>query len=282
VFLLLGGGGTDQIQSCARYAASQGVPYLSAGTTEVGIRGLENYFAVSMSYAQQGTLLAQYIKKNFTTDGARVAIVATDTPNFDDAVTSFTEAFSGVKVFRPEKNQRGGSMAGNLCTGNVKNYDVVYPLTAPTYYLEMAGASQCRPQYAGVGITMGLDQVADTGCSAGRSTENAVFFSPAPAFADSNDYDPKFRQAGGTDDIMFLLWGLMKSTHQLFLKTGEDLSRERFIAASETAAFETGVYPRIQYEPDDRFGAKQVHVLKNVCSGDSGHYETLEAFKSSF
>ena len=282
VFLLLGGGGTDQVQSCARYAASVGVPYLSAGTTEVGIRGLDNYFAVSESYAQQGPQLAQYIKREFTTDAARVAMVVTDTPNFDDAVTAFTEAFPGVKVFRPAKNQRGGSMAGNLCTGNVKNYDVVYPLTAPTYYLEMAAAAQCHPQYAGVGITMGLDQVADTGCSGNRPTENGVFFSPAPAFADSNDYDPKFRQAGGSDDIMWLLWGLMKSLHQLFLETGEDLSRERFIAASESATVKTGVYPDVQYAPDDRFGAKQVHVLKNVCTGDGGHYVTLEAFKSSF
>jgi hypothetical protein len=282
VFLLIGGGGTDQIQSCARYAASKGVPYLSAGVTEIGIRGLENYFALSMSYAQQGPLLAQYIKKRFTTDASRVAMVATDTPNFDDAVDSFTEAFPGVKVFRPAKNENGESMAGNLCTGSVKNYDVVYPLVAPTYYLRLAGAAQCRPQYAGVGVTQGLDTVASTGCRAGGSTQDAVFFSPAPAFADSNDYDPKFRQSNGSDDIMFLLWGVSASLHQLFDKTGENLTREGFIATTETARIHTGVYPDLQYSPEERFGAKQVHVIKNVCTGDSGHYETLEAFKSSF
>ncbi len=280
VFLLLGGGGTDQIQSCARYAASKGVPYLSAGTTEVGIRGLENYFAASESYAQQGPQLAQYIKKTFTTDAGNVAVVATNTPNFDDAVTSFTQAFPGVRVFRPEKNQRGSSMAGNLCTGSVKAFDVVYPLTSPTYFLEMSQAAQCRPQYAGVGITMGLDTVAETGCN-GNAIAGARFFSPAPAFHDSNQYDPKFRQAGGSDDIEWLLWGLMKTTHQLFLATGEDLSRERFIAESESASVKTGVYPDITYTPDNRFGAKSVNVLEAVCSGE-GHFETREAFKSSF
>jgi hypothetical protein len=282
VFLLIGGGGTDQIQSCARYAASVGVPYLSAGVTEIGIRGLQNYFALSMSYAQQGPLLAQYIKREFTDEAARVAMVATDTPNFDDAVDSFTEAFPGVKVFRPAKNERGSSMAGNLCTGSVKNFDVVYPLVAPTYYLEMAAAAKCQPQYAGVGVTQGLDTVAATGCRAGNSTANAVFFSPAPAFADSNDYDPEFRKAGGTDDIMFLLWGVAKSLHQLFEMVGPGISRESFIAETETATLHSGVYPDIEYSPDNRFGAKQVHVLKVVCTGDSGHHETIEAFKSSF
>jgi branched-chain amino acid transport system substrate-binding protein len=282
VFLLIGGGGTDQVQSCARYAASVGVPYLSAGVTEIGIRGLQNYFALSMSYAQQGPLLAQYIKREFTTDAARVAMVATDTPNFDDAVDSFTEAFPGVKVFRPAKNERGSSMAGNLCTGNVKNYDVVYPLVAPTYYLEMAGAAKCNPQYAGVGVTQGLDTVASTGCRAGNSTANAIFFSPAPAFFDSNDYDPEFRKAGGTDDIMFLLWGVAKSLHILFENVGPGISRESFIAETETTSVRTGVYPDLEYSPEERFGAKQVHVLKCVCTGDSGHHETIEAFKSSF
>ncbi len=282
VFLLIGGGGTDQIQSCARYAASKGVPYLSAGVTEIGIRGLENYFALSMSYAQQGPLLAQYIKKHYTTDGSNIAMVATNTPNFDDAVSSFTQAFPGVRVFRPEKNERGGSMAGNLCTGSVKNFDVVYPLVAPTYFLEMAAASQCRPQYAGVGVTMGLDTVASTGCRASGSVDNAVFFSPAPAFFDSDKYDPAFRNAGGTDDIMFLLWGVAKSLHQLFDMTGPSISRESFIATAETARLHSGVYPDIQYTPENRFGAKQVHVLQVVCTGDNGHHETIEAFKSSF
>ena len=42
----------------------------------------------------------------------------------------------------------------------VKNFDVVYPLVDPNYYLAMAGGASCHPQYAGVGITMGIDQVA--------------------------------------------------------------------------------------------------------------------------
>lgn len=290
-FDLVGGGGTDQIQACAIYAASRGIPYLSAGVTEKGIRGLNNYFALSMSYAQQGPLLASYIKKVLkVTDPARVAMVATDTPNFDDAVDAFQGAFPGVKVFRPAKNERGNAMAGNLCIGTQQAYDVVYPLVAPTYYLEMAHAAACHPQYAGVGITNGLDQVASTGCEGDRATENARFFSPAPAFQDSDRYDRAFRQAAakaGTsgDDIMFLLWGLSKSVHQLFLKAGQNLTREGFIAASSNASVHTGVYPDLRYTPDNHFGASQVHVLKNVCQrrgSAAGYYVTESDFNSSF
>jgi branched-chain amino acid transport system substrate-binding protein len=279
-FLLVGGGGTDQIQACAQYAASQGIPYLSAGVTEIGLNQLGNYFALSKSYPQQAPMLASYIKKTFRPRASRVAMVATNTANFDDAVQAFTRAFPGVAVFRPEKNERGSTMAGRLCTGTVKNYDVVFPLVAPTYYLEMAGAAKCNPRYVGVGITMGLDSVARLGCDS-RSTEGARFFSPAPAFADSNRYDPLFRKSGGSDDIMWLLWGLSRGLHQLFEKAGPNLTREGFIDSTSTATIKTGVYPDVRYTPSNHFGAQQVHLLRNVCQG-GGRYVTEKAFVSRF
>lgn len=283
-FLLIGGGGTDQIQACAQYAASKGIPYASAGVTEKGLTTLPNYFAFSMSYPDQAVLLAQYMQANkgplgWSGDPAKVAVVATNTPNFDDAVAAFQGALSGVRVFRPEKNERGSSMAGQLCTGTLKNFEVVFPLAAPTYFIEMAGASKCNPQYVGVGITQGLNTVASTGCRTG-GLDGSRFFSPAPAFADSSKYDPLFRQAGGSDDIMFLLWGLSKTLHQLFLKAGPNLTREGFIAASNTATVKTGVYPDLKFTPTNHFGASQVHVLRADCS--TGQYVTEQAFKSSF
>src|SRR5205823_8842736 len=58
-FLVVGGGGTDQIQACATQRDIQqgGVPYLSPGVTDNGLIGLNNYFAVSLSYSQQGVLV---------------------------------------------------------------------------------------------------------------------------------------------------------------------------------------------------------------------------------
>lgn len=62
VFALIGAAGTDQIQACARYAASVGVPYLSLGVTEKVVSGLRNYFAFSMTYPDQARPLAQLVR----------------------------------------------------------------------------------------------------------------------------------------------------------------------------------------------------------------------------
>ncbi|WP_026922904.1 ABC transporter substrate-binding protein [Glycomyces arizonensis] len=285
-FALIGAGGTDQIQACAQYAASEGVPYLSTGVTETGMGSLDTYFAASMTYRQQAPMLADYIRNELgVTDASRVAAVITNTPNFDDAVSGFTDAFPGVEVFRPDKNERGSSSAGNLCTGTAKNYDVVFVLTAPTFYLEMAAAAACRPTYVGVGVSMGLDQVASTGCSIGGGTENARFFNPTPAFADAGDYDPEFLAAADAagiepDDVVWMMWGQSKVLHQMLEKAGEHLDRGAFLNAVSGSTFSTGVFPDLDYG-NGRFGATQVSVLRNVCDG-GGHYVTDYAFVSSF
>ncbi len=283
-FLLVGGGGTDQIQSCAQYAASKGIPYLSAGVTELGLTQLPNYFAISMSYPDQVPLMADYIRKTFKPASDRIAAVITNTSNFDDARNAFAQEFPKAHIFRPEKADPATAMASQLCDDQGRKlFDVVFPLTSPSYYFQMASQTSCRPQYVGVGITMGLDSVANLGCQSNQSTENARFFSPAPAFADSNDYDKSFRAAGGTDDIMFLLWGLSKTLHQLFDNAGPELTREGFIYYSSRTSVSTGVYPDLRFTENDRFGADQVHLLRNVCQGSQrGFYVTEAAFKSSF
>jgi branched-chain amino acid transport system substrate-binding protein len=281
-FLLVGGGGTDQIQACAVYAGSKRIPYVSAGVTETGLTKLPNYFALSMSYADQVPLLVKYMKANASAfawngDPARVTAVITNTPNFDDAATAFGQALPGANITRPEKNERGQTQAARLCTGTLKNFDIVFPLTAPTYFLEMAGSSKCNPQYVGVGITMGLNQVASVGCQTG-GMDNARFFSPAPAFIDAAKFDPVFKQAGGLDDIEFLLWGLSKTLHQLFLKAGQNLTREGFIASTQTAAVKSNVFPDLKYTPTNHFGASSVHILRADCS--KGQYITERPFYS--
>lgn len=292
-FLLIGGGGTDQIQACAQFAAGRGIPYLSAGVTEIGLRRLRSYFAASQSYPQQARLLADYIRRGLgVTDASRVAAVITNTPNFDDAADAFQRAFPGVRMFRPDKNESGSSTAGNLCTGPSTNFDAVFPLVAPTFYLEMAAAAACRPQYVGVGVSMGLDSVASVGCEAGRATENARFFSPAPAFEDARqgEWDDQFMRAAAAagvapDDIMWLLWGQSKVLHVLLENAGAELTRERFIARTENARVRTGVFPELRYRPSDHFGAQEVHLLRNVCQrrGDAaGYYVTERAFVRSF
>lgn len=292
-FLLIGGGGADQIQSCAQYAASDGIPYMSSGVSETGLSNLNNYFAASMTYRQQVPLLSDYIQNELgVTDASNVAAVVTNTPNFDDAAEGFEDAFPGVDMFRPDKNDRGSSAAGNLCAGSNNNYDVVFVLTAPTYYLELASAASCSPTYVGIGISMDVDQVASTGCSSGGSTEDARFFSPTPAFEDARqgEWDADFMEAASAagmepDDVLWMLWGQSKIIHQILEEAGEDLSRESFIATAENASINTDVFPELNYSPDNNFGASQVNVLRNVCEsrgGESGYYVTDHSFVSGF
>ena len=56
-FLLVGGGGADQITACAQYAADNGIPYLSAGVNENGLSDLDTYFATTLTYAEQAPML---------------------------------------------------------------------------------------------------------------------------------------------------------------------------------------------------------------------------------
>src|SRR5204863_6093766 len=50
VFMLIGGAGVDAIKSCAEYAASKGIPYISPGVTEGPFKSMPNYFAISETY----------------------------------------------------------------------------------------------------------------------------------------------------------------------------------------------------------------------------------------
>jgi branched-chain amino acid transport system substrate-binding protein len=284
VFMIIGGAGADQIVACARYAASRGVPYISAGVAEAALRGLDNYFAISASYPYQSTLLAQRMKHEFhVTDGSNVVMIAEDTPNFDDAVDAFSKALPGADILRVDKEQNGSTIAPNLCTGTIKNYDFVYPLFAPVHYLEMVHAAECHPKYLGIGLTQGIDAVARLGCP---DTAGAQFFNPSPAWVDRQKFDPGFEKAiaaGKTtdDDIVWLLWGLMKTVGQLLENAGKNLTREGFIYSTERASVHSGVYPDLHFSPTNHFGANQVHVIENVCSGQ-GHYVTKAAFKSKF
>jgi branched-chain amino acid transport system substrate-binding protein len=300
-FLLIGGAGTDQIVSCAQYSASRGIPYLSAGVTRkvlqpyAGAGG--NYFALSMTYPDQMRLLANYIRHNLKITSAKdVALVAANTPNFDDAVAAFEAAWNGKvcrgcgNEFRPDKyDTNPGATGQQLCNFTQPKFKVVVPLVAPLYFLQMAGpngAGTCHPLFAGPGITMGLDVVADKMCNEGYTESH--FFSPAPAFNDLGKSDGQFMAAAAKrgvqpDDIMWLLWNLSKTLAALFEKAGPNLTREAFIHSSERAHVNVSGFPALRYSPGNHFGANAVNVLRLHCNGPSGgHWLTEAQSKSGF
>ena len=301
VFLLYGFAGTDQIQACGRYAASVGVPYLSVGVTESGLTDLPNYFAVSLSYAQQGPLLADLLTSELGARSERNGMLRFDTPNFQDAHDSFVQAMgrSGARVSydravsRAATQTEAQTVVQEMKAARVQN---VYVLTSPVWFIQVLQAAKTQgyePQWVGVGISKALDTVASVGCRNG-TVNKAKFFSPFPAWADINRYDPSFEKAvravypdkGRGDDFMVIGWGIAKVLAALLEAPGRNLTRERFVYFGErTKNIKTNVYPTVSFSPGDRLGGTQVHLNEAQCSGyknGDNRWHTIQAFVSDF
>ena len=289
VFMLFGLAGTDQIQACARYAESAGVPYLSAGVTETGLTSLRTYFALWMSYKQQGPLLADMVVDKLGGRGKVNGMVRFQTPNFQDAHDSWISAMGskGARVTydRAVPKTAGASDAQTVATElRQRGVDIVYILSSPSWFIQLANAAAqqgYKPQWVGVGITKALDTVANVACKNQSSIQNARFLHPVPAFADSAKFDPDFRRAGGSDDIQFGLWGGSKVAGEMLKAPGKDLSRERFIHFAERMrSIRTGVVPPLSFSPSDHFGGSQMHLLRADCP--NSRFVTEQAFVSNF
>lgn len=292
-FLLIGGGGADQITACAQYANSVGVPYLSAGVNEEGLAGVRAYFALSETYAQQSAKLIQLTQKRL--GGGKFGIAVADSGSFNDAHASIVRAAqeAGLEVAynkRIPKSASQNQALGIAAEMSGSGAEVVYFLSSPTTFLNVAAASAgqgYRPQWIGPGLTSGLNTVTQVGCSAANSVDKAIFFSPFPQLDVIDKLDPNFRPAygkhvgGNPDDLAVALWGLNKTVHQLFLAAGEGVSRQSFVQALEGGkSFETNVHPSLKFSAQDHFGAGASHVLQADCA--SRTYKTIGQFVTGF
>jgi ABC-type branched-subunit amino acid transport system substrate-binding protein len=291
-FVLTGGGGTDQIQACGRFAGQARVPYFSAGVTEAGLEGNPWYFAASMTYKQQGPLLAEYVAKNFP--GKKVGAIVTQTPNFNDAVAGWDAGRQrhGLPYTETLRHPKGNTSwySGFARQLHEAGTEVVFILTSPLDYIRFAQVAEDAGydfQYVGVGVTKGLNDVLRSGCP---QVGNGVFFSPFPALETAPKLDPDFHRAARRfnvpdDDIAWAIWGSSKLLHESFERYeqvfGNDLTREDFRALVESGGrVETGVYPPVHYTPQNHFGGTAVHVLKADCG--PRQYKDGGTFRSSF
>lgn len=300
VFLLIGGAGADQITSCARYAESVGVPYLSAGVNTVGLAGLKNYFAVSMTYAQQAPLLAGLIKNRIGKTNVGLAVL--DTPDFVDAREAAIAAIqaAGAKVVADEKipktagKNETDATAANLAKAGA---EVVYVLTSPTIFLNLTKSIRSQvgydPDLVGPGITNGLNLVATAGCP---DVAKSQFLSPFPQLDVIDSLDPDYRRTYRAkvtaqqptqqpDDIGIALWGINKVTRMMLeasAASGAELSREKLLAGITSGReFKTNVFPPLRYSASDHFGARQAHLLRADCTPPPS-FKTAVQFASGF
>lgn len=273
VFLLVGGGGADQITACAKYANQVGVPYLSAGVNQTGLEALKTYFALSYTYSQQSPVIAQLVKKKLGKN--KIGILVADTPSFADAQSSFTKAATeaGLEIVYNEKINKNASQSETLTAAQglqSKGAEAVYVLTAPTVFLQLAQQATGQgynPQYVGPGITSGLNTVANVGCP---GIGEARFLSPFPQLDDpaAAEYQAAYNKQNGKngDDIGFALWGLSSVLADMFAATGPELGRAKFLQTLQSGKpFGGGVYPEAKYTPGKPFGGSAMHLLRADC-----------------
>jgi ABC-type branched-subunit amino acid transport system substrate-binding protein len=291
-FMGIGGGGTDQIAACGQFAGLSSWPYFSGGATEAGLRDNPWYFATSMSYRQQTGLLAQWVAKNHP--GKKTAAIITDTANFDDAISGWETAqkAEGLNYYKTRTHSKGdaswySSMVGEMQSNNV---EVLFILSSPVDYIRFAQKARengYAPQYIGVGITA-LNAVLSSGCG-NNDIDGGEFLSPLPGLDWARKNLPEFFEAGKkygrpTDDISLALWGIAETTHQLFNQYGQiygnDLTREDFRAVVETLSTKDGVFPGLQYSPDNHFGGNAMHMIKADCASEE--YKTVATYAKSF
>ena len=301
-FLLVGGGGTDQIKACGQLAEAQSFPYFSAGVTEAGLDGNPWYFAASMSYRQQGGLLAQYIRANphgveELGANAKIGVIITDTPNFDDAEAGFKQGLvdNGMQAVEFYRHPKGDTSwyADTAKRFRDKGINTIYILSSPVDYINFSNTAtnqfSYNPQYVGVGISKALNAVLASGCGdPDEGLDRGIFLHP---YQGLDEAEPEFFTASQkfdapADDIAYALWGLAKAQRQLFDRYGEiygnNLTREDFRAVTEGGAgvIETGVYPALDYTNRGHFGADSAHVLQADCS--KKQHITLQQFATGF
>lgn len=287
VFLLIGGGGSDQIGACARYAADAGVPYLSAGVQENGLSDLSNYFALSMTYSQQSPLLAGMVATQHA--GKQVALLVADNSSLDDYFNSQLAALQarGINPSPAKRIPKTTSQTDALSIATeIRDKDVVVWNASPVSLINVSQATAGQggnPIYVGPGLTNGLKTVATAGCP---GVSGATFFSPFPQLDVIDQVDPEYRPAyekyagSAPDDLGIALWGLDKLVAAAFEAAGPDMSRQSFIATLEQGQpFQTGVFPSVQYQ-GTHFGGTAVHVLQADCAARD--YKTIAQNVSSF
>lgn len=284
VFLLVGGGGSDQIDVCARYAAAKGVPYIAATTHEVSSDGMKlnslpTFYALSPTYEQQLPLLANVVRG---TGAKKLAVLVAENGNlnntFNQAKNILGKAANIVLSARVQKKVSSGEANGwaaKICNSGA---EVVFWNASPAGLAEVTKSMTCRPKFVGVGNTIGLNLVATTSCP---QLEGAQVLSSWPGLNSIDSMDPDYRRQynkkhspNQPDDIGMAMWGLEKAISQAFAATGKDIGRHKLMTTLNGGkVINNGIFPSSKFSAGDRFGSSKMHLLRAKCT-PTGRYET--------
>ena len=289
-FLIVGGAGTDQIQACAQspVLARGNVPYLSAGVTEAGLDGRNNYFATSLTYRQQSPLVIRAARDQKFLD-KKWAVVITGTPNFRDARESIVSelqkagAKGRVGAFNPDNDVYLTEKAPSNCTTlgsqlRAGGYETVYFLGQPLFF-GLCVREYPSAIYTGPGPSFGIQSVADLACrgaSTSAGSYKGFYLHPAPDKATAQSKAkgaPPF-----TDDIEGGIWGAMQGLEAAFNLVKGPLSRESFIQALAASSIPAGVSPGASFNGQTRFGGTAALLNQITCNGGTGVVKTIATY----
>lgn len=278
-FLVIGAAGTNQIQACAsdRALNAANVPYLSGGVTTNGLTSLPNYFALSLTYAQQGALVVANAQKDKLGAGKWHVVVANG-GNFDDAFAGITAALDAAKV--PYDTERvdqdnpntiqanGGNTGTKIATGG---YSTSFFDTSPGYFL-YATAAAYKAGYSGYwtgpGTTMTEVTVAQLVCTSSQNliSGKAEFLSPYTGIDRATD-DFKAAAGGKYDDIEWSLWGVSQLLHQALTNMSKGaLGRANFLSTLNGVTLPGGAYHPVNFAGGTHFGGTAAYALRLNCS----------------
>ena len=293
VFMLFGLAGVHQIQVCGRYASSKGVPYISWGVTERGMREMPRYFATSMSYERQAALMADLFVSKYDAKKKQNAIVRPNSPSYEGAHNRFVAAMerNGAEVHYERTfpiaagQTEAQAIAAEMGAAGVDN---VFYLGHTTFWIQLVNAAETQNEnfrWASFAPMFGTDDAVRMTCNSNGALK-ASTLSYVPAFQDRDRFDRRHDKAMQAvhgepgDDTTWAGWAMGRNIAAMLRESPRRLTRSSFARSVTDATIRTGISPRLPYEGSGSFAARQAHLLVANCASD--RWETKKAFASGF
>ena len=194
----------DQMEACARYAASVGVPYVSLGSNERRVRSLDNYFAATMTFDDQGPLLADYLLDGRNARRSANAIVSFNTPLYTEAHQAVVEAMEDrgapLDYVRRISHTSGTSEARTIVQEmQLLDVENVVIMTSPVFMLNVlnqANSADFHPLWIGPGLTITAnDAIPNATCGERRGSPRSLLLG-RPGVRRPGPLRPRIRQGG--------------------------------------------------------------------------------------
>jgi branched-chain amino acid transport system substrate-binding protein len=294
VFLLVGVAGAEQIQACARYAASVGVPYISWGASKAYVKKLPRYFATSMPYEKQAALLADLLVEKHDALVQQNAIVWPNSPVYRAARNRFKKSMdkrgASVDLDRSVSITAGTSEAQTIASEMaLAGIDNAVFLGRPTFWIQLEGALRnqgVEVRWAGIAPMLGTDGVVGIMCNQSDGELMAETLSYVPAFADRDSYDDTHDRAMQKlygergDDTTWAGWAMGRNIAEMLRQAPRGLTHRSFTAAVTDSTIATGIGPNLPFGSGGPFVAREAHLLRADCVEE--RWETRQAFVSGF